>query len=199
LTASQHLLAEHDADVRRLQLKAPQKGYVLPPPESQPYVPTADGLARWTGEIFEPRNQGCYVEPGTILCRIGDPTRLEAELVVEHRDLSLVTVGQQVDIMLDAPPGRPISGTISELGESIVNVTPKRLSQVGGGELSSKIDSAGVERPRHTSYYARVALAPTDAELLRLGIRGRAKIQVGSATLFEVADRYLRNLFTFRM
>lgn len=200
LDASKKLLTERRADVRRLRVTAPSAGYILPPPESHREKPRVDnGLPFWSGDVFEARNVGCRVEEGTMLCRIGDPRSLEAELVIEHADYELVAVGQRVEIMLTAVPGRSLTGVISELGESDLQSTPKRLSHTGGGEVSSKTDAAGVERPRHASYFARVALDPADFNLLRLGVRGRAKIGVGSATAYEIIDRYLRNLFTFRL
>ena len=200
LAASRELLAERQADVRRLEICSPATGIILPPPENRAAERSEGSLPGWSGDVFEPRNGGCFLEQGTLLCRIGDPHRLEAELVVEHADYELVAVGQRVKISLEALPGRPMSGVITELGEANLEATPKRLSHVGGGELASKTDRSGVERPRHVSYYARVALdSANDFELLRSGVRGRAKIDVGTDSLYGIVDRYLRKLFTFRL
>ncbi|MBN8625563.1 MAG: hypothetical protein J0M17_08750, partial [Planctomycetes bacterium] len=201
LAASRRLLEERTKDVRRLRIVAPVSGSVLPPPESKTDQPEAGALPNWHGFVFDPQNLGCGVESGTMVCCIGDVGRFEAELVVEHADWELVRVGQHVEIMLPALPGRRLEGAIVELAEANLQSTPKRLSHAGGGELASKTDRDGVERPRHTSYYARVELVaePLDATLIRAGVRGQAKVFAGRATAYAMLDRYLRNLLTFKL
>lgn len=199
LAASEELLAKRTADVRRLEIVASRAGVVLPPPELQAEQPSADGLKTWSGGVFEPHNLGCYVEEGTLLCRVGEPREVEAELVIEHRDWELVAAGQSVEVLLDALPLEPLAGRVGELGQANLRLTPKRLSHAGGGELASKTDADGVQRPRHTSYFARASLTFDAETTLPLGARGTAKVHVGRTTLPAKLERFLRNFFTFRL
>lgn len=199
LDAAERSLEERKGDVRRLAVVSPVGGYVLPPPDWRKAAATDEALPTWHGDLFERRNLGCKLDEGTMICRIGDPRRLEAELVVEHRYLDVVAVGQRVEILFDELPGRRFGGAIVELAQSNLKFSPKRLSNKGGGDLASKADLGGNERPRHASYLARVAFDDVDSDLLRLGVRGNAKIYVGSATVAQIADRYLRDLFNFRL
>lgn len=199
LAAANRLLEERSEDVRRLTIVAPAAGRVLPPMELNQETPQDGALPTWSDDPFAAKNRGCKLEEGTWICSIGDPAALEAELVIDNQYLDLVAVGQPVEIMLDAAPGRWLRGRIVELAEANLKVSPKRLANKGGGDLASKPDVAGVERPRQASYYARVELASFDPQTLRLGVRGRARILVGSASCAELLDRYLRNLFHFEI
>ena len=219
ITADQH---------KRLRLVAPVAGTVLPPPwtPEKPYDPESP-LPTWAGTPFEPYNLGAYLddkEGSVLFCQIGDPKKLDAILVIDQADIQFVRPrrldmdgtgkpeldangkpkeldGDQVAIQLDELPEKRISGEIVEVSLSDLRVA-RRLSNRVGGELATKTDpTTGAERPLSTSYQARVPIEDPDG-LLRLGLRGRARIYMDRAhwqTLWQRAWRLLAHTFSFKL
>ncbi|NLX96652.1 MAG: hemolysin D [Rhodopirellula sp.] len=187
-------------DKSRLTLTAPVAGTVLPPP-AKPEDKSPDQLRTWKGTPLEPENVGCFLEPGTLFCQVGDPEKMEAMLVVDQSDIDFIREGQDVDIKLDELPHDLFLGRIAEIAQIDLRVSSNRLSTKAGGELATKTDKSGVERPMSTSYQVRVPLNDP-ARLLRLGLRGQGKVHMGREdwqTLGQRAWRLLSETFNFRL
>lgn len=183
---------------QKLTLVASRPGIVLPPPEI-PKRPPGDGqLPGWTGTPLKPENLGCTLEVGSMLCQIGDPEQMKATLVIDQADIEFVREQQSVRIQLDELPGTLLRGKIDDIAETNMPVSSKQMSNKSGGELATKTDESGVERPLSTSYQANVPLANPEG-MLRTGLRGRAKIDAGYRTLGQRAWRYLTQTFHFRL
>ena len=75
-------------------------GVVLPPPTVPKRDDPEGNLPMWTGIPLEPETQGAHLQPGTLFCQVGDPTKMEAILVIEQADIDYVAPGQKVDIKL---------------------------------------------------------------------------------------------------
>jgi HlyD family secretion protein len=56
--------------------------------------------------------------PGTVLLTIADMSIIDAEVEVDETDIPLVRIGQPATITIDALPGRELSGTVTEIGNS---------------------------------------------------------------------------------
>ena len=106
--------------------------------------------------------------------------------------------GQSVDLKLDELPGIVYSGVIERVSKVDTKVSPRHLSGKAGGDLATKTDPAGIDRPLNISYQARVALSDQDG-LLRLGLRGKAKIHARAQTMWQRLWRYVSQTFNFRM
>ena len=143
------------------------------------------------------RNLGCFLENETLLCLVGDIRRLEALLVIDQGDIEFVSPAQRVEIQFDMLPGRTFSGTLAEVAEIDLETAPQQLSHKLGGDLVTRSNVRGEERPESTSYQARVPLDDVDG-LLVLEARGRAKIHVALQTLAERSGRLLRQTFVVR-
>jgi putative peptide zinc metalloprotease protein len=190
-------LVERKSDFRRLTLISPVAGVVLPPPEDK--RPTSDKqLASWTGTPLEPRNRNAYLQVGTFFCQIGDPAKMEAQLVVEQNDIEFLKIGQVVDIKLDELPFDNLRGEIVEVANEPLRVSPRHLSNKQGGELATKTDDTGAERPQTTSYQVRVPLDDPDG-LLRIGYKGRARIHTAPQPLGRRLWRMLTQTVSFRL
>ena len=187
-------LRELHRDRQQLILTAPAGGTVLPPPslQARPYAPGQ--LDLWWGSPLEDRNLGCHLETGTLFALVGDPSRLEAILVIDQSDMKFVRAGQRVRIQLNELPGNVLQGTIAEIARTDLKVAPRELA--GGKDLLTRIDKLGVRRPLETSYQARVMLDDHGHNLLT-GARGRAKILADSQPLGRRLYRYLRRTFNF--
>ncbi|HZZ73974.1 MAG TPA: HlyD family efflux transporter periplasmic adaptor subunit [Pirellulales bacterium] len=199
LRATENELAEKLRDRARLTLLAPVSGMIIAPQRTTTR-PDEDGerLSGWTGTPLDPRNQQAWLQEGVLFCQIGDTNNMQAEIVVDQSDVEFVSAGQRVDLKLEQLPDRTFSSRIEQVAKIELKVSPKQLSHKAGGELVTKTDSAGVERPESTSYEAN-ALLTDPAAMLRPGLRGQAKIQVGYQSLGVRFARYLSKTFNFRI
>jgi putative peptide zinc metalloprotease protein len=190
-------LVEKKTDYRRLTLISPVAGVVLPPPEDK--KPTSDKqLASWKGTPLEPRNRSAFLQEGTFFCQIGDPAKMEAQLVVEQHDIEFLKIGQVADLKLDELPFENLHGEIAEVANEPLRVSPRYLSNKVGGELATKTDDTGAERPQTTSYQVRVPLDDPDGQL-RIGYKGRARIHTAPRPLGRRLWRMLTQTFNFRL
>ena len=135
--------------------------------------PSGRALA-WTRRTSAPR-----LEQGVLFCQVGDPTKLDAVLVVDQADRNLIQEGQAVNVKLEGYPAPSMTrhSKIKEVAESELKITPKRMStQHPGGEVPTKTDQqTGVQRPMSTSYQARVPI-DDPAGQYRLGLFGQARV-----------------------
>lgn len=199
LAAVEEQLKQKQSDLARLRLVAPRAGTVLPPPLT-PHREDPEGrLSAWSGTPLEPENLGAYLEPGVLFCQVGNPNEMEAILVIDQADVEFVAPGQQVDIKLNELPHETLTSKIVEIANLDLKVTPHRLSSKAGGEVASHVDpNSGVERPMSTSYQARVPLDDPE-RLMRIGLRGQAKIHTAWRPLAVQIWWFCAHAFNFRM
>ena len=104
-------------------------------------------------------------------------------------------------LQLDAYPGITLTSRVEEVAKVELKITPAGLSSQAGGELNTKMDATGVQRPMSTSYQARV---PLDDQgelqgLLCTGLRGRAKVSTKWQSLGRRLSRYISRTFHFEL
>ena len=133
-----------------------------------------------------------------LFCLVGDPHKMEALLVVDQEEIEYLKQGQAVEVKLDELPAETLTGEIAEIGAEPLTVSPRHLSNKAGGELATKTDESGVERPLNTSYQVRVPLDDPE-DLLRIGLRGRGRIRTEPQTLGHRLWRYITQTFNFRL
>ena len=184
-------LAQLKTDAARLTLVAPTDGTVLPPPAVS-HETRSDKLPNWSGTPLDPRNLGSYLETGTLLCLVGDPSRFEAMLNVAQNDVELVEPGQPVRMMFDHLPGQVFTGQVSEVAKLDLDVMPRALA--AAGDVPSESDPNGVQRPLDTWYQARVRF-DEGPELALARVHGRAKISVAPRSLGAQFLRWLKQTF----
>jgi putative peptide zinc metalloprotease protein len=190
-------LAEKLTKNEQLTLRAPKDGIVLPAPRQPKKETPANELPAWHGSPLDQINLGTYLPEGTLVCQIGDPTRMEAVLVAEQDDRENITVGVPVSIMLDCLPGVLFTGRISEIADKPLDVVPQHMTNKAGGEVITKSDPSGAQHPQNISYQVKVPLE--DHELLTIGVRGRAKIHARWQTIWERSWRLFMRTFNFKM
>jgi putative peptide zinc metalloprotease protein len=191
-------LARKQADRRELVLTAPRGGVVLPAPSVMPRPDPTGRLPAWSGNPLDEQNLGASFVEGTVVCLVGDRGRYEAALVIDQSEVEFVSRGQRVDIKLDAFPWRTFTGTIDQIAETQMETGSERLSVKAGGLVPTRTDETGRETPISTSYEALVTLDDPDG-LFTPGMRGRARIRVGSRTVGAWLVRLLWQTFNFRM
>ena len=198
LKAIQQQLQKKEADYRRLRLTAPVDGVVLPPPLKARRDDPDGQLPVWSGNPLEKENLGAYLLEGEMFCQIGDPRKLEAVVIIDQADMNLVRPDQPVDIKIFELPHDTFTSKIAEIAESELKISPQRLSNKAGGELPTKTDPHGIERPVSTSYQARVPL-DDQTGLMCLGLRGTARIHTDWIPLGTRFYRFLSHTFNFKL
>jgi putative peptide zinc metalloprotease protein len=187
-------LADRERDAARLKLSAPAAGVIIPAPSSAPRE-TKDGrLPTWAGNLLDAENRGALVEPGTLVCLVGDPTNLSAVLLVDDTDVARLAPGQPVRLILDQAPGEVLSGEVIDVARHDVESADSTMN--ARADLASLF--AGLTPPGRADkhYQVRVKLDPPDHELT-IGGRGEAKIAAERITF----ARWLVRVFaqTFRL
>jgi putative peptide zinc metalloprotease protein len=196
LAALEELLSEKRGEHERLTLRVGRGGIVLPPNETPRARETTLGeLSPWYGLPSDAENVGATLETGTFVCQIGDPTAWQALVVVDQTEIGPVAVGQAVEMRFDELPNVTIAGRVAEIARRELSESPRHLSNKRGGELSTKTDSAGVERPLTPTYQVRVVL--NEPWTLRSGLRGTARIHVQPEPLGPRFARWVCRTFHF--
>jgi putative peptide zinc metalloprotease protein len=191
-------LKHKQVDFKRLELVAPVAGTVLPPPEVPARPSNGGDLPRWSGSPLEEKNLGAYMAGDMrLFCEIGNPHDWEAHIAIDQDDIDFVQIGQPVTVKLDEMPYRSFHTQISEIGPEI-KVSPRHLSSKAGGELMSKSDESGMERPLNTTFQALAAIEDPDGRLIQ-GLRGTAKISANWQPLGQRVWRYLIRTFNFKL
>jgi putative peptide zinc metalloprotease protein len=155
-------------------------------------------LANWSGHPLELRNVGAFLASGVVVGEIGDPSALEAVLTIDEASLDFVRVGQAVDVGLDDLPGERLTTTLATLSAEQLDFAPAALSHKSGGELVTRTDARGRERPVATTYQAGAPIVNADGRLVA-GARGKARIFAGYETLGTRLLREARRMLVWEM
>lgn len=184
----------------QLAIRAQAAGMVFPMPASEPKPTDEDDnrLPSWSGTPLNLHNVGVALDKGQPICRIGDPDRLVAVLVVDQADIEFVRAGNKVDFVLDAYPGRRFRGKVEKIARRNMMQTPPALGAQQGGGVATRTDKEGTLEPLNASYMVEVSFQVEDKQLLG-GLRGTAKISVGHETLGRRAYRFLARTFRFTL
>ena len=185
-------------DRRELVLLAPRDGVVMPPMSLKSQGEQGGKLPAWSGNAISDRNLGAIFQEGTVLCMVGEPERFEAVMVVDQTEVEFVTEGQPVDLKLNSFPWQTFRGKVDQIAETHIEAGSERLSVKAGGSVPTETDPSGREIPISTSYEALMTLDDADA-VFTPGMRGTARIQVGSRTVGQWLLRLLWQTFNFRM
>jgi putative peptide zinc metalloprotease protein len=191
-------LARRRRELNRLRITASAAGTILPPPETPERPRDAVQLAAWSGRPLEAKNRGAFLSSGVLVCHVGDPRKLSAALAIDQSEIEFVRSGQAAELFLEQYPGRVFRGQIDQVAQIDMKVAPRNLSSKAGGEVATRTDAAGHERPASATYQASVPLDdPTAA--IPLGASGRAKIHVGYQTVGAKLWRAFCATFSFQM
>jgi len=159
-----------------LTIRATASGVIVAPPTVLERDRDESRLPVWSGSPLEPRNLGCWVEPGTLLCAVADPKRLEALVAIDQADVAEVQPGQTVRILLESSPVRVLTG-------KVVQVARRSAARTA-------VDPA-VDAGKY--HLVQVRLDSAEAQLL-VGLRGTAKIEARRSTLSAIVANQLREM-----
>jgi putative peptide zinc metalloprotease protein len=166
-------LTQYRRRAEELVVHAPVDGMVIAAPP-QERKSDAVHLASWSGSPLEARNQGAWVEPGTVLCIVGNPSKPAVLVTIDERDVAEVQPGESVRILLDSAPIRILTGKVKEVASRAME--------------PSKDESQIAAARRHV---VEVELDAADARAL-VGTSGTAKIEAQRTTLVGLVLDYLK-------
>jgi multidrug resistance efflux pump len=204
LADSQRRLDERRAEAKRLTLVAPMDGVIIPAPRTDTKVGSAHSarLPVWRGSLLDPKTVGAHVEPGTLVCLVGNPQKLMATLLVDDTDVKRIEPGQKTRLRIDELPGQVVDGEVIEVArhelDDIENLKTRQA------DLSPLL--VGLVAPGRSGalYEARVrfSLGPRveSRELpLIIGGRGDGKVTAERITVGRRIYRYLAQTFRLPM
>jgi len=198
LAALDQQIARLQQDVAKLTIRAPLAGVIVPPPTRISEKGDRTRLVSWSGRPLEARNVGAYLEASTFICQIVQPGKLEAILAIDQNELDFVRAGQSVDLLLVSLPGQRLAGQIDRIAEENMAAAPSRLAAGSGGQLATKSDAAGIERPLAVVYQANVPLDDPSGQVAT-GVTGTARIHAGWQPLGHRFWRSFCRTFHFEM
>jgi hypothetical protein len=178
--------------VERLALRSPVGGVVIAAPHVPPSSAVSSRLATWSGSLLEPVNLGAQLEPGTLVCLVGDPARLTAVLLVDDAEVKRLQPGQHARLVIDQMPGQVIEGEVVDVG--------RHELREDASEAAARADLAplfaGIVPPGQSGafYQARVQFDASKAPLV-VGGRGYAKVAAERITLARYIVRCLGQTF----
>ena len=82
---------------------------------------------------------GTMNNPGTVLMTISDMSAVEAVLDVDQTDVPLLKLGQPASVLVDAFPGKPFPGVVSEIGSSPIRGTTSLGQAATGTDYEVKV------------------------------------------------------------
>jgi putative peptide zinc metalloprotease protein len=186
-------------EYERLTVVVPEgaAGTVIPPPPKRDKGAGLQGrLASWEGTPFQTKNVGALITQTDLICQIGQPSDMEAVLVIDQAYIDLVHLGDPVRLLLEANTSRAYSSEIEAIADSEMKVASPGMSAQAGGRLETKADPSGLLRPLNTSYQARAPLGDA-AGSLQVGMQGQAKVYTGWQPLGRRLYRYVTKTFHF--
>jgi putative peptide zinc metalloprotease protein len=199
LALAQEILADlteqarlRDKEFGRLTIASPAAGTVLPPPPASAKTNDKE-LPAWSGSPLEPENRVCYLERGTLLCLVGDPSSYEAVALIDETDLPYVKVGQTVRLQVEHAPAEILSGRVVEIAEVKAETAPVELT--AEREIAVHDSPSHGPKPIRTLYQARIEIDASDIPLV-VGSRGTVRIKVAPQTIASKLTRWARSTFT---
>jgi putative peptide zinc metalloprotease protein len=191
-------LARLREDLAKLTIRAPVSGLLVAAPSRPADKSSRMRLTSWSGRPLEPRNVGAYLEASTLVCRIAQPGELEAILAIDQAELDFIHAAQKVELFLAQLPGERITGQIDRIAEENMQAAPARLATRGGGQLATRSEAGGIERPLSVVYQASVPVDDASGHIV-VGATGMAKVHAGYQPLGQRLWRSLCRTFHFEM
>jgi putative peptide zinc metalloprotease protein len=203
LADSQRRLDERRDEAKRLTLIAPVDGVVIPAPRRESQAKETR-LPEWRGSLLDPNTLGAHVEPGTLVCLVGDPHKLTAVLLVDDTDIKRLEPGQKTRLRIDELPGQVIDGEVVEVARhELDDIENVKMRQADLSPLLVGLVAPGRSGPL---YEARVRFSKEpgagskepdgiSATSLLIGGRGDAKVTAERITIGKRLYRYLAQTF----
>ncbi len=192
LASAQQRLKQLDDDLQRLRIVSPVAGTVLPPPNQPRTRPSGPTLTAWQGTPLDASNHGATLAEQTLVCVIGDPTKLDVLLYVDQQAIEFLRVGQAVRLQLSSDPANTLKAEVVELAAIRTASAPREL--IASHAIAAQPSPSG-PIPIEVLYEVRARLRES-AAAASFYSPGQAQIACGTLPLWSRAWRSLRNTFS---
>lgn len=162
-------------------------------------------LERWHGTPLDPKNAGCFVDPGMEILKIAPSEQLQAVLFIDQADREDLQDGAEVELKLDHLPAISYVAPVTLFSRRGEKIAPEALTTKYGGSLATRPDDKGQEALASTAYRATVEMhfihdeSKNDVVLIEPGMRGNARFLIDDRTVWEWGVRYVYETFRFRL
>ncbi len=96
---------------------------------------------------------GQWLKPGKPFCEVGDPTNLEAHLILDQSDIDLIEPDNRAWIKIYGDSEQTIRSQVAEIAKRNREEIPPELSNLAGGEIATKPDQkTGKVQPLNAVY-----------------------------------------------
>ena len=199
LATQKELLQNIRHEYELLTLRAPISGTVVAPPWRVHQTPPDGHLPNWWGSPLERKNLYSTLEPGTIVCSVGDPMYLEVIIIVAQSRMPFLEVGQRVELVLHEFPWVRHEGVLKDIEEGQqVTSLPRQLTTNAGGEIPTQTTQDG-EVPTRTVYRIRMDISNQEDLSIKVGMTGIGKVHVPPMSLGYRLWLFVAETFNFRM
>ena len=172
------LLSDNLDNLDNLVVRASRSGVFFAPP-SRPEGADLGAIAlSWDGTPLHSRNRGVHLPKGTLIGTIGDASNREALVLVEQKNISLIGVGQEIEVLSPSHRRGALGGIVVEISQSPLDSVPDELL------ASGLIPLTELARPRDAYYQLRVSLHQSTSPL-PIRSTSRSRIRIKSASLFQ--------------
>ena len=187
-----------ESQLLELLITAPMAGYVQPFGSRDSMLESEELLPFWDGWPLSPDNVGAVLELGSPLCRIrATEEEWEAHLYVDESSLDRVKNGQVVILQLDAFPNDRLESRVTDISNRVIDEIPHTLTIASGGCIATETTDSGMQRPIRSLFKLRAPIA-TKSPLIS-GLRGKARIRVGSRSIWERFIRWTNETLNFKL
>src|SRR5205807_3055668 len=109
--------------------------------------------------VPHPETTGQWLKPGKPFCEVGDPTRLEAHIILDQSDIDLVQVGRTAWIKVYGTSEITFKSQVGQVAKRNRDEIPPELSNLAGGEIATKTDpKTGQPKPLSAVYEVSIPL-----------------------------------------
>lgn len=170
---------EINKQVNSLNLIAPREGRVIGLPDS-------DTLGQW-------------IKPDKPVCEVGDPTKIEAHLILDQGDIDLIRVGNIARVKIYGDSETTWKSKVGEIAKRNRDDIPPELTSNAGGEIATKSDPKTGQAKPLSAVYEVIIPIDNPEQILHPGQRGFAKIDGGTHRLGWWLWRVVAKTFHFTL
>ncbi len=199
LADTERRLAERRGEATQLLLTASVDGSVIPAPRRDEKVGSAHPtqLVTWTGSLLDPKERSAHVEPGTLVCLIGDARKLTAVLLVDDGAVKFLQPGQKARLRIEQLPGQVLQGEVVEVARH--EAQNDNLAVAVRADLSPLFTGLIAPGNEGAHYEVRVRFDSEPSQNLVIGGRGKAKVATERITLARRLWRMIVQTFRVPM
>ena len=189
LQAAKDRVEKFDTETSALTVVSPRAGILLPPPVRSP-IQRTDLPELWYGLPGEPINSGAWIERGTLLGSVGDPTHVRLQIAVSERSIQLLKPQQTLTFFREGSAS-VIPGTLDSVSPLESETLAPQFAVTGAVAGQATVDSL---RPAETTYIATAELTGDDVATGLYSV-GFVRVQLEHSSLLSRFVRYLRQTF----